>query len=477
MTAGSEYLFSDRDDNRDDRNWDGDRARDGRSQNDRYRDGRYQDDRYRDECDDDWDDDDRPVDGGSWNRNDRIFDDGSLRDVGAREAGGRDAGGWDGGARADIVRGGDGQDLVDLDDDERIARAAWSRVAEPGDIEARELVAAKGAVEALAMIRAGRGEPRWQARLPDLDAVGDLSTLQRLGGRLLIPGDREWPAGLSGLGTEGPFCLWVRGPLSLMSATSRAAAIVGSRASTPYGDRVATELADGCANLGITVVSGAAFGIDGAAHRGALAAGGPTIAVLACGVERPYPVAHKDLIDRIIQEGAVVSEVPPGSAPTRWRFLERNRLIAALARATVVVEAGHRSGAAGTAARADKLSLPVAAVPGPVTSPMSYGCHRLLRQGAICVTSAAELAELCGPIGEYIAEELPIPTRVQDGLDQRDLRVFDALELRKKSGLQTLSKNAGLDPETVLASLGRLELRGLAMRQGGGWRRDPRSGG
>jgi DNA processing protein len=356
-------------------------------------------------------------------------------------------------------------------DDERVARAAWSRLAEPGDVAARELVEAEGAVAALAKVRAGRGERRWQTRLPDLDAVRDLATLLRFGGRLLIPGDEEWPAGLTGLGLEAPFCLWVRGPLALDTATTRAAAIVGARASTPYGERIAIELAGGCADRGIAVVSGAAYGIDGAAHRGALAAGGPTIAVLAGGVERPYPRGHEQLIDRIVQEGAVVSEVPPGSSPTRWRFIERNRLIAALSRATVVVEAAHRSGAMGTAARADKLSLPVAAVPGPVTSAVSYGCHRLLRNGAICVTSADELAELCGPVGEYLAEELPIPARVQDGLDARDLRVFDALPLRKPVTLLGLAKTAGLEPESVLASLGRLQLRRLALREGNGWRR------
>jgi DNA processing protein len=358
-------------------------------------------------------------------------------------------------------------------DDERIARAAWSRLTEPGDVAARELVAAVGAAPALQRVREGRGEPRWQARLGELDPVRDLATLDRLGGRLLIPGDPEWPVGVDDLELEVPFCLWVRGPLSLQAAAVRSVAIVGARAASPYGERVATDFADGCANQRITVVSGAAYGIDGAAHRGALAAGGPTIAVLACGVERAYPSGHQQLIDRIAQDGAVVSEHPPGSSPTRWRFIERNRVIAALSRATVVVEAAHRSGAMGTAARADKLSRQVAAVPGPVTSPMSYGCHRLLRTGAVCVTSADELAELCGPMGEYVADELPIPVAVHDGLEPRDLRVFDALPLRKGMDLVSLVKSAGLDSESVVASLGRLELRRLTIRDGGGWRRAP----
>ena len=356
-------------------------------------------------------------------------------------------------------------------EDERLARIAWSRLAEPGDSEAQRLVAQNGPVGALAHVLADRGPKRWQARLSDLDPVRDLTTLRRFGGRLLIPGDNEWPTGLDALGQEAPFCLWVRGPLELTIATRRAAAVVGARAATTYGERVAAELANGCVSRGITVVSGAAFGIDGAAHRAALAVDGSTIAVLACGVDRAYPRGHEQLINRIAQVGAVVSEIPPGSSPSRWRFVERNRLIAALAQVTVVVEAGHRSGAIGTASRAEKLSRPVAAVPGPVTSPLSYGCHRLLRDGAICVTSAAELAELAGQIGEFLPEALVLPVAAHDDLDPGDLRVFDALPLRRPAPLASLVKVAGLDGDTVLAALGRLELRRLAQREGSGWRR------
>jgi DNA processing protein len=356
-------------------------------------------------------------------------------------------------------------------EEERLARAAWSRIAEPGDTAAGALVTAHGAVATLESVRAGRGQRRWQSRLADLDPERDVGTLRRFGGRLVIPGDDEWPPGLEALGDAAPFCLWIRGPLPLRAATERAVAIVGARASTPYGERVARDLADGCARLGITVISGAAYGIDGAAHRGALGAGGPTLAVLACGVDRAYPRGHEDLIERIGREGLVASEVPPGSSPTRWRFVERNRVIAALARATVVVEAAHRSGALATAHRADRLSLPVAAVPGPVTSPMSYGCHRLLRDGAICVTSAEEVAELVGRMGEYLTEEPPVPAAPHDGLGPVDLRVLDAVPLRRAAALGSLVKAAGLEEEAVIAALGRLELRGLAERAGNRWRR------
>lgn len=173
--------------------------------------------------------------------------------------------------------------------DERTARVAWSRLAEPGDAEAQRLVAGHGPVDALAQVLADRGPRRWQSRLPDLDPVRDLATVRRFGGRVLIPGDPQWPTGLDALQEQAPFCLWTRGPLDLADAGRRSVAVVGARASTAYGERVAADLAAGCAEQGITVVSGAAFGIDGAAHRGALAASGPTVAVLACGVDRPYP--------------------------------------------------------------------------------------------------------------------------------------------------------------------------------------------
>ena len=156
----------------------------------------------------------------------------------------------------------------------------------------------------------------------------------------------------------------------------RSVAIVGSRASTAYGEHVAGELGHQLAERGWTVVSGGAFGIDAAAHRGALAAEAPTVAVLACGVDRPYPAAHGALLHRIAETGLLVSEWPPGAAPHRHRFLVRNRLIAALTRGTVVVEAAARSGAQATARRARKLGRQVLVVPGPVTSAMSVGLPR-----------------------------------------------------------------------------------------------------
>jgi DNA processing protein len=365
-------------------------------------------------------------------------------------------------------------------DDERTARAAWSRLTEPVDAPADAFVRRVGAAEALGHVLRGGGaglavSARWRSRLPDLDPREDLRDLASVGGRIVVPGDDEWPRRLDDLEVP-PFCLWVRGPLRLDTTCARAAAIVGARASTEYGVRAAGLFATGCAELGITVVSGAAYGIDAAAHVGSLVGGGPTVAVLASGVDRAYPRGNAPLLDRIAAEGLVVSEVPPGSAPTRSRFVQRNRLIAALADATLVVEAGVRSGASITASHAARLNRPVGAVPGPITSPASAGCHRLLRGGCVCVTSAEELAELVDPLGSApVPQALPL-TPLEE-LTPLDLRVLDALPVAGTAGVNSLARVAGLDLSTLVAGLGRLELGGLAERAGGGWRRAAGGGG
>ncbi len=362
-------------------------------------------------------------------------------------------------------------------DDERTALAAWSRLTEPPDAQADAFVRRAGAAGALGHVLRGGGAgiaaaSRWRSRLPGLDPLRDLRELTAVGGRLVVPGDEEWPAQLDDLDVP-PFCLWVRGPRELHAVTTRAAAIVGARASTEYGVRVAAQFAAECADRGITVVSGAAYGIDAAAHLGALAHGGATVAVLASGVDRPYPRGNAPLIDRIAAEGVVVSEVPPGSSPTRSRFVQRNRLIAALADATLVVEAGLRSGASITASQAARINRPVGVVPGPITSPASAGCHKLLRDGCVCVTSAEELAELVDPFGAVPPGPHALPPTPLDELGPADLRVLDALPLRSSAPVESLARVAGLDLTAVVAGLGRLELGGLAERAGSGWRRAP----
>ena len=327
-----------------------------------------------------------------------------------------------------------------------VERAAWlalSRLVEPGR---RSLAAAvtSGAAALLDRVVGGADEPlcrALRARLGEVDpwqrAEADLARADRIGARIVTPVDDEWPSvALRGLGSLAlaerldvapPACLWLRGPASLPEVIDQSVAIVGARASTGYGNHVAGELAYGLAERGWTVISGGAYGIDGCAHRGALAAEGPTVAVLAGGVDVPYPLAHADLLDRIAEEGVLVSEVPPGEQPQRHRFLLRNRLVAALAAGLVVVEAGQRSGTSVTAERAHQLGRPLMAVPGPVTSAMSVGTHRLVRDfGATLVTCATDVLEAVGPIGTGVDDHEPAPPTTRSRIERSPGRGVDA---------------------------------------------------
>lgn len=384
------------------------------------------------------------------------------------------------------------------------ARAAWSRLAEPGDVVAGALVGALGAADALvwlreavaggdvalpavpvsrsAAARLGAAVRRWAPRLADLDPARDVAALERRGGHLVVPGHPAWPARLDDLGPEAPHALWVLGdPAALSgrraagSATGRgrAAAVIGARAATAYGERVAADIAGGLADADVTVVSGGAYGIDAVAHRAALAGEGPTVAVLAGGVDRLYPAGNARLLGAVVDAGAVVSEVPPGAVPSRSRFLQRNRLIAALAGVTVVVEAAWRSGALSTAAHAARLLRPVGAVPGPVTSAQSAGCHRLLRDAtAVCVTDAAEALELLDAIGTAEPADAPDEhTSPLDGLGPGERAVLEALPVRGGSTVDRLARVAGRSTAEVRAALGRLELEGRVTRTGQAWSR------
>ncbi|MEV8040057.1 DNA-processing protein DprA [Arthrobacter sp. NPDC080082] len=390
---------------------------------------------------------------------------------------------------------------------ERTARAALSRLMEPQDAAGLALVQAAGAEDAL-RIATGQLKPgpsleqeitglladagagggwlglgmalkRWAPRVPDLAPARDLATMQRLGGRLLIPSDQLWPAQLADLGLQEPLCLWWRGVEQELPPPTKAVALVGSRDSTSYGSSVTADLAYALAQRGFTIVSGGAYGIDAHAHRAALAGatGLPTIAVMAGGVDRFYPSGNEDLLRTVANQGAVLAEVPPGSAPTRYRFLQRNRIIAALAGATVVVEARWRSGALNTAHHAETLGRAVGAVPGSVHSANSAGCHRLLREGgAVCVTDAAEIAELVSPSGDSLPNPAAGRSEAHDGLTLEDLILLDALPLRVTSTVEKLAVVAGLSPESVRAGLGRLGLVGLAESRHGGWKRSAAAG-
>jgi DNA processing protein len=255
----------------------------------------------------------------------------------------------------------------------------------------------------------------------------------------------------------------------------RSAAIVGTRAATAYGEHVAAELSAGLVERDVAVVSGGAYGVDGAAHRAALAAEGITVAVLAGGLDVLYPAGHSALLHRISQEGLVVSEYPPGVRPARHRFLTRNRLVAALSGATVVVEAALRSGAASTAAWARALGRVVCAVPGPITSTASAGCHALVRSGAELVTRADEIVEIVGRAGEF-AEEPARPIDVLDALSDDELQVYEALPGRGVRTADEIAVAAGLPAAGVLGPLAMLEIAGLVQRDEGRWRLARNSG-
>jgi DNA processing protein len=260
----------------------------------------------------------------------------------------------------------------------------------------------------------------------------------------------------------------------LGEACRRSVAVVDARASTAYGEYVASELGLGLAERGWTVVSGGAYGIDGAAHRGALAVDGPTVAVLACGVDVAYPRGHTALIERIAQTGLVVSEWPPGCAPMRYRFLVRNRVIAAVTAGTVVVEAAVRSGALSTANRARELDRHVMAVPGPVTSAMSAGTNQLLRQpDVMCVTGVGDVLDLVGAIGADLAPAPAIPADPRDALDEVSRRVLESVPVRRAAGPASIAVTSGVAPHQVLRALGGLAARGFVERVDTGWRLAP----
>jgi DNA processing protein len=366
----------------------------------------------------------------------------------------------------------------------RLARAYLLRVAEPPAPALAVFVAKVGAVTAAELVRAGSAPPAvLEATVArcELDlAAEDLATAASVGARLLIPEDDEWPAwpfaaldlaSARGIRWAGhPIALWARGTGQLGDLTERAVAVVGARAATSYGSHLAAEFGYQLAGDGFTVVSGAAYGIDGAAHRGAIAAGGRTIAVLGCGVDLPYPMGHAALLDRIAEQGLVLSEYPPTTPPAKHRFLVRNRLIAASSAGTVVIEAGRRSGARNTAATAQALGRVVAAVPGPVTSALSVGCHELLRAGDAClVTNAAEVMESIGRIGVDLAEPVAAETRPTDRLDDQQLRVHEALDRRAMRSPEQIATESGVPVERVRAALPLLELFGLAERTEAGW--------
>jgi DNA processing protein len=439
--------------------------------------------------------------------------------------------------------------LRELDRDgcrEVVARAMWTGIVEPGDRVAGLIVSALGAaaaldliveersarevVEALKAASLGSDDPfdaagvrvhgqtlgsndeetrerdvakaiaRWKPRLMPHSSLSVLRRAESVGARLLIPPTAAdtpsgslttWPTGLDDLGHHAPIALWMRGAEDSVRGMGNSIALVGARAATGYGEHVAMEASAGLVDRGYAIVSGAAYGIDGMAHRAALASHGTTVAFLAGGVDRFYPSGHDALLARIVESGAVLSELPCGEPPTKWRFLQRNRLIAAASNATVVLEAGWRSGSLNTAGHAAALGRPLGAVPGPVTSAASAGCHRLIREfEAVCVTNADEMAELApldgarydvGHRGAVELSGLDLPpgvpndsgsaTRSAASGDRPSLqvRVLDALSTRAARTSADVAARCGLAASTVQGILGVLELENKVTERGGGW--------
>ncbi|WP_416382085.1 DNA-processing protein DprA [Nocardia cyriacigeorgica] len=383
-------------------------------------------------------------------------------------------------ARAAVL----GQDGRDESEQRLLAWIYLSRVVQGPCAPLTALIDSVGVVEAARAVR--------ECRLPQVlraataarrgvdRAAEDLERIRALGGRVVTPEDPEWPAwrllGLQqlepGRDVDGavPLALWVRGPLSLLGASEQALAVVGARCSTGYGDRATAEIAGELACRGWTIVSGAAFGIDAMAHRAALAAGGSTIAVLACGIDRAYPVQHSRLITQIAETGLVISEYPPGTVARKHQFLARNRLVASLADGVLVVEAGLRSGARNTVKWARRLGRPALAVPGPITSASSVGCHRMIREGeAVLVTGPEDIIDEAGPL----RLSLPITAAVDAGdeLAGDQQLVYAALPAAGSRVPHELATSTALPVATVRAVLAELELSGLVGVGGEGWYR------
>nr|WP_212763200.1 DNA-processing protein DprA [Gordonia araii] len=363
---------------------------------------------------------------------------------------------------------------------------AWAylgRVAEPPHTALRELVEAVGPREAAAAIRSRRvpdghaevlGATAARAHLDS--AAEDLERAAQVGARLVTPDDEEWPGwqlwSLRAADTVErggpPLALWVRGSKDLAAEVTAGMGVIGARGSTSYGEYVTGQLVGGLAAEGWTVISGGAFGIDGTAHRAALGCGGSTVAVMACGIDVDYPASHAALFSAIARDGLIVSEYPPGTTAARHRFLTRNRLVAALSTAVVVVEAGRRSGAANTAAWARKLGRPLAAVPGPVTSAMSVGCNRMIAdEQAALVTDAKSLISFAAPDGEGGPDRGP--ARSTDTLAGDRQRVYEAIPRRGAVTVDEIAVSSGIVAGAVLSALATLEIDGFVTAVGDGW--------
>ncbi|HEY0645049.1 MAG TPA: DNA-processing protein DprA [Nocardioides sp.] len=364
---------------------------------------------------------------------------------------------------------------------ERLARVVLSCGVEPGDGTTSSLIRQSGAEVALELSLVPKDGSRLAERLAEVDPARKLEQADRCGIRFLVPGDREWPSGLDQLdevvtdqGVGGtPPGLWVKGPMPL-TELAESVAVVGSRAASVYGVEMTRALCDHLALARVPVVSGGALGIDFEAHDATLVAGGATAAVLACGVDRVYPAQNRLLLQHLAAEFAVVSEQPPGSIPTRLRFLARNRLIAALTRGTLVVEAALRSGALNTTGWAERLNRPVMCVPGPVTSYTSQGVNNWLREGrGTVVTHGSEVLELLGRSGEHLVEEPRGPERPRDSLTPVEQQVLEWVPVSTPAPVDSIAHLSSRHVRDTDGALRRLRTKGFVLFEDGGWRLAP----
>jgi DNA processing protein len=400
-----------------------------------------------------------------------------------------------------------------MDKDIRQARLTLAAVCEPGDVAAASIIAACGPVPASGLVTGQRtsaetlerahaalevcgytrpaialskAQERWRGRAQAVDTERVDAAARTVGARFLTPESSLWPDRLASLGLAQPIALWVRGEGDLEEISRmRTLSIVGSREATQYGLTVTEAVTTAAAGQQICVISGGAFGIDARAHETALRAerfypegSVPTAAVMAGGVNRFYPAAHEGLFLRIMRRGIILTEAAPGNSPTRWRFLQRNRLIAALGDGVVVTEARIRSGALSTAHHALGIGRPVGAVPGGVLTSASSGCHALIRESGAELIAKPEDAIRMLP-GTVIsaaencrgfAEDSPA-SRVTDGMTEEELAVFEATPVQSAADLENIARVAGVpvrSAETVLAAF---SLRGLVERKEGRWAR------
>lgn len=389
--------------------------------------------------------------------------------------------------------------LTDLEpSQDLLSQVAWSLLCEPGDGTAGLLIDQLGPSFALQLIikrstardmlqalrKAGHlvdgdsekkllsdladGLEKWTPRLSFQNLLNSLKLHARIGGKIIFEHETEWPAGLLDLGVHRPRMLWYRGNRSAIASARKSISIVGSRACTSYGESSTHEMVSAAASAGVAVISGGAYGIDAAAHRAALAHGTPTIAILAGGLDSLYPRGNTQLHNRIIAEGALLSEVAPTVTPSKWRFLQRNRLIAAAAQCTLVVEAGLKSGARNTATHAANLQRQVFAIPGQITAPASQGCNLLIaNKVAELIQSPADLLEMAGFANLQLNQELA-------SLGALETRALDAVGFSPMSTGE-IAHLAGLTMNEVKFALATLQLSGLLFQQGSNWIRAGRS--